>query len=354
MPALRRTYQSSRSEPQIPDTRVRTSASPGPIAGSGISTTATAPDGVDANGLHGGDYRSDADTSGVAMADALDREHQRHGPVGRPVPGHGERAAGRALPRSLRARVWREPAARTIARTLPAFQAGLWPMVVRTCVFDELVAARRVGEGADTVVNLASGLDARPWRMRLPATLRWIDVDLPGDPRLQAGMPRRRARGLRGRVGGGGPHGGAPRAARSSSASAGTRRSTLVLSEGLLVYLTPEQVGALAVDLHAPESFRWWAIDIVAPQLLARLNKQWAPTLAAGRAVLQFAPENGTGFFETYGWREIDYRSTFEEGIRLRRHMRGAWFYRLIGKLSGSKGREKMRRIGGIALLERT
>ena len=83
-----------------------------------------------------------------------------------------------------------------------------------------------------------------------------------------------------------------------------------------------------------------------------RLNKQWAPTLAAGRAVLQFAPESGTRFFEPYGWREIEYRSTFEEGIRLRRHMRGAWFYRLIGRLAGSKGREKMRRIGGIALLE--
>jgi methyltransferase (TIGR00027 family) len=239
-----------------------------------------------------------------------------------------------------------------IARTLPAFQAGLWPMVVRTVAFDDLVTRAVTQQGADTVVNLASGLDARPWRMRLPAGLRWIDVDLPeilaykreclaGEPAAcvvesvavdLTEAPARRA--LFERIG------------RDS-------KKTLILSEGLLVYLTPEQVGALAVDLHTPASFRWWAIDIVAPQLLARLNKQWAPTLAAGRAVLQFAPENGTHFFEPHGWREIDYRSTFEEGIRLRRHMRGAWFYQLIGKLSGNKGREKMRRIGGIALLER-
>ena len=46
-------------------------------------------------------------------------------------------------------------------RTLPAFQAGLWPMVVRTCVFDELVTRAVTEQGADTVVNLASGLDAQ-------------------------------------------------------------------------------------------------------------------------------------------------------------------------------------------------
>jgi len=29
------------------------------------------------------------------------------------------------------------------------------------------------------VVNLAAGLDARPYRMSLPASLQWIEVDLP-------------------------------------------------------------------------------------------------------------------------------------------------------------------------------
>ncbi len=240
-----------------------------------------------------------------------------------------------------------------IARTLPGFQAGLWPMVVRTCVFDELVERAVSRDGADTIVNLASGLDARPWRMRLPSGLRWIDVDL---PEILA-YKRDCLAGER------------PACAVESVAAdlrnAAARRAlferigrdskkTFVLSEGLLVYLTPGEVGALATDLHAPESFRWWAIDIVAPQLLRRLNKQWAPTLAAGRAVLQFAPENGTRFFEPFGWKEAEYRSTFEEGHRLRRQMRGAWFYRLIGKLAGPGGQEKMRRIGGIALLARS
>ena len=240
-----------------------------------------------------------------------------------------------------------------IAATLPGFQWGLWPMVVRTCVFDELIERAVSKESADTIVNLASGLDARPWRMHLPPSLRWIDVDLPEilayKKELLAGerpsctvesfaadlTDAAARRALFERIG------------RDS-------RKTLILSEGLLVYLTADEVAALATDLHAPESFRWWAIDIVSPPLLRRLNKRWAPTLAAGRAVLQFAPENGTRFFEPLRWKELEYRSTFEEGHRLKRQMRGAWIFRLIGRLSPAASREKMRRIGGIALLERT
>jgi len=30
------------------------------------------------------------------------------------------------------------------------------------------------------VINLAAGLDARPYRMNLPATLTWVEIDLPG------------------------------------------------------------------------------------------------------------------------------------------------------------------------------
>src|SRR5690348_12219191 len=54
-----------------------------------------------------------------------------------------------------------------------------WAMIVRTAVFDEMIVDRIKNGGVDTVLNLAAGLDARAWRMRLPQTVRWIDVDLP-------------------------------------------------------------------------------------------------------------------------------------------------------------------------------
>src|SRR5579871_2710307 len=63
-----------------------------------------------------------------------------------------------------------------------AKQAGIpsWPIVVRTVALDEMILKAVEEDGFDTVLNLAAGLDTRPYRLALPATLRWIEVDLPG------------------------------------------------------------------------------------------------------------------------------------------------------------------------------
>ena len=65
-----------------------------------------------------------------------------------------------------------------IVRSMPGGAATSWPMVVRTAVMDEIIL-RCLQQGAKTVLNLAAGLDARPYRMALPPTLRWLHVDLP-------------------------------------------------------------------------------------------------------------------------------------------------------------------------------
>jgi methyltransferase (TIGR00027 family) len=49
----------------------------------------------------------------------------------------------------------------------------------RTVVFDELVLRAINQDTVDLVLNLAAGLDTRPYRLRLPAQLRWVEVDLP-------------------------------------------------------------------------------------------------------------------------------------------------------------------------------
>ena len=60
-----------------------------------------------------------------------------------------------------------------IARAIPFGDQNAWAFIARTYAFDRFVE-QAVAGGADLVINLAAGLDARPYRMALPASLRWI------------------------------------------------------------------------------------------------------------------------------------------------------------------------------------
>src|SRR5262252_3464125 len=55
-----------------------------------------------------------------------------------------------------------------IARAHACAEQHSWPMVMRTYLFDELIA-EEIAAGTDLIVNLAAGLDARPYRLTLPA-----------------------------------------------------------------------------------------------------------------------------------------------------------------------------------------
>src|SRR5207237_7763015 len=86
-------------------------------------------------------------------------------------------------------------------------------------------------------------------------------------------------------------------------------RRVLVVSEGLLIYLTPEAVASLAADLAVPASFRWWLIDLASPRLLKMMERTWGRAVAPVNAPFQFAPAEGTMVFEPDGCPEGDYRS---------------------------------------------
>jgi methyltransferase (TIGR00027 family) len=239
-----------------------------------------------------------------------------------------------------------------IVRGMRRGRASAWAMIVRTAVFDEIIIDRVNAGGVDLVLNLAAGLDARAWRLRVPPTLRWIDVDLPGilDHKLDAlrdepTVCRYDAIRLDLRDE-------ARRQALFAQLGAEASR-VLVLSEGLLVYLTPEQVGGLARDLHGPSSFRWWLIDIASPRLLKMMEKYWGRNLQAGNAPFLFGPAEGTRFFEPYGWKEAEFHSTIEEARRLKREMPMIWLWRGLARLRSRRTRQEMARFSGIALLAR-
>jgi len=256
--------------------------------------------------------------------------------------------------------LFRDPLARKLAgtrgeeilRNIPKGKQFAWPMIVRTAVIDEIILRLVREEGADAVLNLAAGLDARPYRLPLPRSLTWVEADFPDmldykEAHLDGEQPRCTVE--RERVDLTDP---AARRALFQRLGASAGR-VLVITEGLLVYLTAEQVSGLAQDLQAQPSFQWWLMDLGSPQLLKFLEKTWGGTLSAGNAPMRFAPAEGTGFFQPYGWEEAEYRSMFDESIRLDRTFPMARFWRWVFRFYPKKKQAEMRRFSGIPLLRR-
>jgi methyltransferase (TIGR00027 family) len=239
-----------------------------------------------------------------------------------------------------------------IVREMKRGRQVAWAMIVRTAVFDDMILDRIERGGVDTVINLAAGLDTRAWRLKLPPTLQWFDVDLPEMVEYKTSIMRDEKPACRYE---------AIAVDLTSDAAradvlrrlAGAGRCALVITEGLLVYLTAEQVTSLARALHAEPAIRWWISDVASPRLLAMMKKQWGKTLTAGNAPFQFGPADSAAFFASLGWREIVFRSGIAEAYRLGREMRFMWFWRLLSRLASGKKREEVRKMSGYILLER-
>src|SRR5204862_7024005 len=83
--------------------------------------------------------------------------------------------------------LFHDPYARRLAgergeRILASMKQGrtwAWPMIVRTAVMDELILRAIARDRVDTVLNLAAGLDTRPYRLPLAPSIRWVGVDFP-------------------------------------------------------------------------------------------------------------------------------------------------------------------------------
>ena len=222
-----------------------------------------------------------------------------------------------------------------------------WPYLARTWCFDKIINDS-IREGADTVINLAAGLDARPYRMDLPASLRWVEVDLPDmidykEEMLSAETARchleRVKLDLRDQSG----------RRELFACISGESKRTLVLTEGLIVYLTRQQVTELAGDLATQESFHDWVTDLSSPALVKMLQKNLS-ALDKANAPLIFGPEEGPDFFVPLGWRPVELFNMLKVAGKLRRL---PFLYRLFALLPDSKGKKPNAVWGGVVHLSR-
>ena len=270
-------------------------------------------------------------------------------------------AAYRAGETDRRHPLFRDPFARRLpsergfeiaraVRTPPARLGARVNVILRTAVIDEIVLSAVRERGVDAVLNLAAGLDTRPYRLDLPDDLCWVETDLPGllgykQTILADESPRCRLE----RTG-------------LDLTDVATRRAlfrrvdaesrlVLMLSEGLLGYLTAEQVSELATDLREQPTFAEWVADFAAPQAVQG-GRNAADGLASYASRAIFAPAEGIEFFAPFGWRCAELHdlvgelSRFGRGSRVR-----TWVLRHFSDIFPKP--EVGPRIMGVARLDR-
>ena len=190
---------------------------------------------------------------------------------------------------------------RAIVAAAPRTIRNGWWLVARTKVIDDVII-EAIGDGCDKVLNLAAGLDTRPYRLDLPPDFTWVEADLPqllAEKEQALADQRPRCRLTRHAVDLADP---AARDAFLNEELAGATKA-LILTEGLLMYLEDSDVVALSAAFKRPE-VAWWMLDFAAPGLQKRMNKKTRGLMKS--APFKFAPANGLAYFEDLGWRARD------------------------------------------------
>ena len=235
-----------------------------------------------------------------------------------------------------------------IARSIPEGQSHAWAWVARTYLFDTFLR-QEIANGADLVVNCAAGLDARPYRMELPASLLWVELDLPEILTYKEGIlvsekPRcvlERIRVDLSKVD----------ERRKVFAEIGARgKRALILTEGLLIYLLAEDVGSLAKDLASVDSFERWILDIHSPGLLRMMQRRTGKALAKAGAPFRFGPAERAGFFRPFGWEPAQVVGLLKTATQFGRP---PFLLRLLSKLPESTEPQSNRPWSGVCLLEK-
>jgi methyltransferase (TIGR00027 family) len=238
-----------------------------------------------------------------------------------------------------------------IAKSIPGWFATNWAIVIRTCIIDDYLRSA-ISEGVDIVLNLGAGLDTRPYRIDLPNSLLWIEADYPDviafkEKKLSGHSPRCRLERIKIDLAN------MPERHQMFASINARAKKLLILTEGVLPYLSAEDVGSLADDLRSLDHVRYWIVDYFSPnvikfrQRLMRKRMQNAP--------FKFKPEDWFGFFQEHGWRRKEIRYLAEEGDRLHRPMRLPIVLKIISDIRRrfvSKERQAaLRRFAGYALL---
>ncbi len=231
---------------------------------------------------------------------------------------------------------------------------GGWSVVIRTRIIDDFIQNAIADGGVDTILNLGAGLDTRPYRMDLPESLRWIEVDYPHvlelkEARLLGETPRCRLQRISLDL----ADVGARRALLGDVAS--QSKKVLVLTEAVTPYLSEDAVASLGTDLRLHESIGYWVVDYFSPASY-EYRRRSGMSRSMKRAPFLFEPKDYFGFFLRIGWKPKETQYFATEAERLRRPapfpLVTRFVMRIIGFFASPERRREMNQYAGFVLFE--
>lgn len=242
-----------------------------------------------------------------------------------------------------------------LARRMGSQRAMAWSMSLRTHIIDVYIA-EAIAKGVDTVINLGAGLDTRPYRLDLSSQFQWVEVDFPPvidykNKVLVDDKPCCELRQI-----------GCDLSDDASRRDLLTQlnqdcKNALVLTEGVIPYLTNKAVADLARDLDQQNHITYWLTDYFSP-LFAKVGARGKirKRLAANAPFRFFPgqdPMDWPRFFAELGWEIGDMRYIGEVGRTLGRDLPAPWIFRMLMRFAKEEKLRPYRRMNGYALLVR-
>jgi methyltransferase (TIGR00027 family) len=241
-----------------------------------------------------------------------------------------------------------------IVAKLPKWFLGAWTVALRTVIIDDFIATA-LQDGVDTVLNLGAGLDTRPYRMALPPSLQWIEVDYPHviawkNSRLSGERPICRLERI------GLDFADLPARQKLLSEIGSRATKVVVLTEGVIPYFSNEEVAALTSELRKIEQVRFLVADYYSPDALRYRHRKVRINRLMKNAPFRFEPKDWFQFFEAVGWQPREVRYIADEADRRNRPAPWPWLQRVLIKIGvffmGRRRRETIRKFAAYVLLE--
>ncbi len=229
-----------------------------------------------------------------------------------------------------------------IARSMPNSAITQWGVAIRTSAIDRLIDAA-IRRGIECVVNLGAGLDTRPYRLKIPSYVRWIEIDFPNlmqqkDAALKSQTPNCHLERIGLNL--------LDCASRKQLFAAYGSRGTLMIAEGVVPYLSNDDVARLADDLRA--NCQSWILDFDDAGIRPT-PRIWREKLQA--APMQFQPLDWFKFFENCGWHSHQVITSAEESERLNRPYPASFPWGMLMHSLPRAVRQRIMAVSGAALL---